>query len=74
MKTWRQVILVSLALTAAGLQAWLSPWLAPGEVALLDLVRATDPVMHALFAGIYIAATGLAFLIVSLVTLSIWRI
>ena len=74
MRTWRQVTLVNLALTAAGLQAWLSPWLAPGEVALLGLVRETDPFMHTLFASVYIAATGLGVLIVSLVTLSIWRL
>ena len=30
--------------------------------------------MYALFAGVHIAAPGLAVLIVSLVTLSIWRI
>ena len=42
MKTWRQVILVNLALTAVGLGVWLDPWPAPGEVALLDLVRGTD--------------------------------
>ena len=74
MKTGSQVILVNLALPALGLRVWLDPWPAPGEFALLDLVRATDPVMHALSAGVYIAAAGLAFLIVSLVALSIWRI
>ena len=72
LKTWSQVVLLNLALTAAGLRAWLSPWPALGEAALLDLVRATDPFMYALFAGVYIAAPGLAVLIVSLVTLSIW--
>ena len=74
LKTSTQVVLINLALTAAGLRAWLSPWPAPGEVALLDLVRATDPFMYALFAGLYIAAPGLAVLIVSVDTLSIWRI
>ena len=74
LKTWTPVVLLNLALTAVGLRVWLSPWPAPGEVALLDLIRATDPFMHALFAGVYIAAPGLAVLIVSAVTLSIWRI
>ena len=74
METWSQVILVNLALAAVALRVWLDPWPAPGECALLDLVRATDPVMHALSAGVYIAATGLAFLVVSLVALSIWLI
>ena len=74
MKTWPHLILGNLAFTAVGLRVWLDPWPAPGECALLDLVRATDPVMHALSAGVYIAATGLAFLVVSLVALSIWLI
>ena len=74
MKTWRQVILVNLALTAVGLRTWLDPWTAPEEVALLDLIHATDPVMHAIFTGVHIGATGLAFLMVSMVALSIWRI
>ena len=74
LKTWTPVVLLNLALTAVGLRAWLSPWPAPGEVALLDLIRATDPFMYSLFAGVYIAAPGLAVLIVSAVTLSIWRI
>ena len=43
MKTWNQVILVNLALTAVGLRVWLDPWSAPGETALPDLVGATDP-------------------------------
>ena len=43
MKTWGQVILVNLALTAVGLRVWLDPWPALGEVPLLDLVLATDP-------------------------------
>ena len=38
MKTWSQVILVNLALTAVGLRVWLDPWPALGEVPLLDLV------------------------------------
>ena len=53
MKTWNQVILVNLALTAVGLWVWLDPWPAPGETALPDLVGATDslgqvtrPVVH----------------------------
>ena len=50
MKTWNQVILVNLALTAVGLRVWIDPWPAPGEVTLLDLVRATDPLMHHIFA------------------------
>ena len=40
MKTWTQVVMLSLALPA-GLRTWLSSWPAPGEVALLDLVRET---------------------------------
>ena len=44
LKTWTRVVLLNLALIAAGLRAWLSPWPAPGEVALPDLVGATDPV------------------------------
>ena len=32
MKTWSQVILVNLALTAVGLRVWLDPWPALGEV------------------------------------------
>ena len=43
LKTWTRVVLLNLALIAAGLRAWLSPWPAPGEVALPDLVGATDP-------------------------------
>ena len=43
MKTWSQVILVNLALTAVGLRVGLDPWPALGEVPLLDLVLATDP-------------------------------
>ena len=74
MKTWSQVILVNLALTAVGLRAWLDPWPAAGEVALLDLVRATDPVMYAVFAGVYIATPGLAVLIAGLLAFSIWNI
>ena len=31
-RTW--VVLLNLALTAAGLRAWLSPWLAPGNRSL----------------------------------------
>ena len=68
MKTWSQVILVNLALTAVGLRLWLDPWPAVGEVALLDLVRATDPVMYAVFAGVYIATPGLAVFIAGLPT------
>ena len=74
MKTWSQVILVNLALTAVGLRLWLDPWPAVGEVALLDLVRATDPVMYAVFAGVYIATPGLAVFIAGLMVLSVWQI
>ncbi len=42
-KTWRQVILVNLALAAVALPVRLDPWSAPGEVALLDLVREPIP-------------------------------
>ena len=42
-KTRTRVVLLNLALIAAGLRAWLSPWLAPGEPTLLDLVQATGP-------------------------------
>ena len=59
MKTWSQVILVNLALTAVGLRVWLDPWPALGEVALLDLVHATDPFMYAVFAAVYIATPRL---------------
>ena len=34
LKTWTRVVLLKLALTAAGLRAWLSPWLAPGNRSL----------------------------------------
>ena len=74
MKTWSQVILVNLALTAVGLRVWLDPWPAAGEVALLDLVRATDPFMYAVFAGVYIATPGLAVFIAGLLALSVWHI
>ena len=74
MKTWSQVILVNLALTAVGLRVWLDPWPAVGEVALLDLVRATDPAMYAVFAGVYIATPGLAVFIAGLMVLSVWQI
>ena len=43
LKAWTRVVLLNLVLTAPGLRAWLSPCLAPGEVALPDLVWATDP-------------------------------
>ena len=42
MKTWRQVILVNLALTAVGLRVWLDPWPALGDVPLHDLIHVTD--------------------------------
>ena len=74
MKTWSHVILVNLALTAVGLRVWLDPWPALGEVPLLDLVHATDPLMYAIFPAVHIATPGFAVLIVSVVTLSIWRI
>jgi len=74
MKTWRQVILVNLALTAVGLRVWLDPWPAPGEVALLDLIHATDPFMYAVFAGVYIATPGLAVFLAGLLVRSIWQI
>jgi len=74
MKTWRQVILVNLALAAVGLRVWLDPWPAPGEVALLDLIHATDPFMYAVFAGVYIATPGLAVFLAGLLVRSIWRI
>ena len=59
------VVLLNLIFTGAGLRAWISQWLAAGKVALLDLVQATDPFMHAFFAGVNITAPGLAVLIVS---------
>ena len=34
LKTWTRVVLLNLALTVAGLRAWLSPWLAPGNRSL----------------------------------------
>ena len=46
MKTWWQVILVNLALTAVGLRVWFDPWPALGEVALFDLVRAAHPLVQ----------------------------
>ena len=46
LKTWTRIVLLNLALIAAGLRAWLSPWPAPGETALLDLVGATDPLVQ----------------------------
>ena len=36
MKSWNQVILLNLALTAVGLRGWLAPWPPPGKVALLE--------------------------------------
>lgn len=48
-KTWSQFIAVNLALTAVGVKVRLPPWPARGEVALPDLVRATDPSMVTLF-------------------------
>ena len=74
MKTWSQVILINLALAAVGLRVWLDPWPALGEVALLDLIHATDPFMYAIFAAVYIATPGLAVFIAGLLALSIWRI
>ena len=43
LKTRTQVVLLILARIVAGLRPWLSPRPAQGEVALLGLVRATDP-------------------------------
>ena len=63
MKTWSEVILVNLALAAVGLRVWLDPWPALGGVPLLDLVHATDPLMYAISAAVYIATPGLAVLI-----------
>ena len=74
MKTWRQVILVNLALAAVGLRLWLDPWPATGEIALLDLIHATDPYMYAVFAGVYIATPGLAVFLAGLLVRSIWQI
>ena len=74
MKTWSQVILVNLALTAVGLRVWLDPWPALGEVPLLDLVHATDPLMYAIFAAVYIATPGLAVFLAGLLAFSIWQI
>ena len=51
MKTWTQGLLTILALKAVAVRMWLFPWPVPGEVALPDLVRATDSFMHALFAS-----------------------
>ncbi len=34
LKTWTRVVLLNLAWIAAGLRAWLSPWLAPGNRSL----------------------------------------
>ena len=51
MRIWSQVIAVNLTLTAVGLRVRLPPWRVRGEVALLDLVRATDPFMYTLSAG-----------------------
>ena len=73
MKTWSQVVLVNLALTAVGLRVWLDPWPAFGEVALLDLVHATDPLMYAVFAAVYISTPGFAVFIAGLLALSIWQ-
>lgn len=74
MHTRSQVILVNLAPAADGLRMWLDPWPAPGEVALLDLVHATDPLMYAVFAGVHIARPGLAVFVGGLLSLSIWQI
>ena len=74
MKTWSQVILVNLALTAVGLRLWLDPWPASGEVALLDLVHATDPFMYAIIAAVHIATPGLAVFLAGLLALSLWQI
>ena len=71
MKTWNQVVLINLALTAVGLRVWLDPWPALGEVPLLDLVHATDPLMYAIFAAVYIATPGLAVFIAGLLAFSI---
>ena len=46
LKTRTRIVLLNLALIAAGLRAWLSPWPAPGETALLDLVGAIDPLVQ----------------------------
>ena len=74
LKTWNQVILMNLALTAVGLRVWFTPWPAPGEDALLDLVRETDPLMYATCAAVYLAAPGLAVFIAGLLGLSVWKI
>ncbi len=74
MKTWRQLILVNLALAAVGLRVWLDPLPAPGEVALLDLIHATDPLMYAIIAAVHIVTPGLAVILAGLLSLSIWRI
>ena len=46
LEAWTRVVLLNLALIAAGLRARLSPWPAPGEAALPDLVGATDPLVQ----------------------------
>ena len=46
LKSRTRIVLLNLALIAAGLRAWLSPWPAPGEAALPDLVGATDPLVQ----------------------------
>ena len=74
MKTWSQVILINLALTAVGLRVWLDPWPAPGEVALLDLIHATDPLMYSVFAAVHIVTPGLAVVLAGLLARSIWQI
>ena len=74
MKTWNQVILINLALTAVGLRVWLDPWPAPGEVALLDLIHATDPLMYSVFAAVHIVTPGLAVILAGLLARSIWQI
>ena len=56
LKSRTQVVLLNLALMAAGLRTWFSPWLPFSEVALLALARATDPYRHTRIAGVHIAA------------------
>ena len=42
----QRVVLLNLAWNGAGCRACLPPWPAPGEIALLNLARATDPLVQ----------------------------
>ena len=68
------LVLLGIAVSAAGVRAFRAPFPAAGENPFLDLVEFNDPAIHAAIRTWYHAAPAAAVLLAGSLVLSVWRV